>query len=41
MELTDLDREQIARLITEGYTSGILDSDTYRISWDLTTNKFE
>jgi len=41
LELTELDLQELARLITEGYTSGIIDSEGYRISWELKTNKFE
>lgn len=51
MELSELDRDEIARLITEGYTSGIIDGIEivndgrkemdYRISWELKVNKFE
>lgn len=55
MELSDLDLEEIARLIRDGMTSGIIDGEEqeersdgaftainpYRISWSLTTNKFE
>jgi len=38
----DTDNEAIAAAITEGNTSGILDNEAgYRISWDLTVNKFE
>lgn len=39
-EITDLDREQLAKLVAEGYTSGILDGEGYRITWDLKTEKF-
>lgn len=41
MELTDLDREELARLIVSGMTSGRLDGDGYCISWSLTTDKWE
>ena len=44
MELTDLDLEEIARLIQEGNTGGIIDSEDeggYRISWELKANKFQ
>jgi len=38
----ETDNEEIARLIKEGNTSGILDNEEgYRISWDLTIEKFE
>ena len=36
MELTDLDKEELARLINNGMTSGRLDGDGYCISWSLT-----
>ena len=37
-----IDNREIARLIAEGYTSGILDNEAgYRISWDLKVDKFE
>lgn len=37
-EITDEDREELARLIKEGYTSGRIDSDDgKKISWSLTT----
>ena len=36
------DNQEIARLIAEGNTSGILDNEEgYRISWDLNVEKFE
>lgn len=49
MELSDIDREEIARLIVEGCTSGILDNEgdeqskgkPFRITWKLEANKFE
>ena len=45
MELTDLDLSEIARLIKEGNTGGIIDSKedeiSYRINWQLKTDKFE
>jgi len=38
----DIDNQEIARRVSEGYTSGILDNEAgYRISWDLTVDKFE
>jgi hypothetical protein len=38
----ETDNEEIARLIKEGNTSGILDNeDGYRISWELNVEKFE
>ena len=40
MELTDLDREEIARIIADGCTSGRVDGDGYRIAWSLTTEKW-
>ena len=41
-EISDLDRIEIARLVTQGFTSGILDDGHgYRISWELKTDKFK
>ena len=38
----ETDNEEIARLVKEGYTSGILDNEAgYRISWELNVEKFE
>jgi len=38
----ETDNQEIARLISEGNTSGILDNEAgYRISWDLNVEKFE
>ena len=38
----ETDTQEIARLVSEGYTSGILDNEEgYRISWDLKIEKFE
>lgn len=38
----ETDNEEIARLISEGYTSGILNNEEgYRISWSLSVDKFE
>ena len=38
----EIDNQEIARLISEGNTSGILDNEEgYRISWDLKVEKFE
>lgn len=38
----EIDNEEIARLISGGNTSGILDNEAgYRISWDLNVEKFE
>jgi hypothetical protein len=39
-EVTDTDRAEIARLITGGNTSGILDGEGYRITWELKMDKF-
>ncbi len=44
-DISDLDREELGRLIKEGFTSGRLDSEEsdgryYSIAWDLTTNKW-
>ena len=43
MELSEQDRAEIARLIKEGYTDGIIDCEDeggYRISWSLKADKF-
>lgn len=40
-EITDEDRAEIARLIAAGNTSGILDSEGYRITWEIEMEKFE
>ncbi len=38
----ETDNQEIARLIADGNTSGILDNEEgYRISWDLNVEKFE
>jgi len=38
----EIDNQEIARLIAEGNTGGILDNEAgYRISWDLKVEKFE
>jgi len=38
----ETDNQEIARLISEGNTAGILDNEAgYRISWDLNVEKFE
>ena len=38
----ETDNQEIARLISGGSTSGILDNEEgYRISWDLKVEKFE
>lgn len=38
----ETDNQEIARLIQEGNTSGILDNEEgYRIVWELKTEKFE
>jgi hypothetical protein len=39
-DLNDSDREEIARLISEGYTSGRCDSEEYCIAWELRWNKW-
>ena len=37
-ELNELDQEELARLIKEGYTSGRIDDENGRkISWELKT----
>lgn len=44
MELTNEDREEIGECVKDGFTSGIIDSEdengSYRLSWNLTTDKF-
>lgn len=40
-EMNDAEREEIARLIVDGCTSGILDADGYRCAWELKANIFE
>jgi len=41
-EINDYDLAEIARNISAGNTSGILDDDEgYRISWEITINKFK
>ena len=38
----EIDNQEIARLVAEGNTSGILDNEEgYRIVWDLEVEKFE
>ena len=38
----DIDNTEIAHLVAEGNTSGILDNEAgYRISWSLSVEKFE
>jgi hypothetical protein len=39
-ELNEQDLEEIARLIKEGFTSGILNDGYYTTSWELTTDKY-
>lgn len=39
-EINDEDRAEIARLIANGNTSGILDSEGYRITWSVDMEKF-
>ena len=41
LELTEEDKQELANQIVEGYTSGILDGEGYRISWSITTEKFK
>ena len=36
--LNESDREEIARLVKDGFTSGLLDRDGFRISWVLTAD---
>lgn len=41
-DLNDCEREEIARLIKEGYTSGRLDDgEGSHVHWELKTNKWE
>ncbi len=40
-EINDMDREEISRLIANGNTSGILDSEDYRISWSIDMEKWK
>ena len=41
-EVSQEDMNEIARLIQDGNTGGILDDeDGFRVSWDLTINKFK
>jgi hypothetical protein len=37
-EVNEIDTDEIARLIQEGYTSGRLDSDGKHIAWELKLN---
>jgi len=38
----ETDNQEIARLVAEGNTGGILDNEAgYRISWELKIDKFE
>jgi hypothetical protein len=38
----EIDNEEIARLISEGFKSGILDNEAgYRIVWGLSVEKFK
>ena len=39
--ITDDDRAEIGRLISEGMTSGRLDVDSKRIAWELKTEAWE
>lgn len=38
--LTDEDRAEIGKQVQEGMTSGLVQAEGYRISWELQTNKF-
>ena len=41
-ENLETDNQEIARLVAEGNTCGILDNEAaYRISWDLKIEKFK
>lgn len=38
----EMDNQEIARLVSEGFTSGILDNEEgYRVVWSLNIEKFE
>lgn len=39
-EVTDQDREEIARLVRDGNTSGQFSSGVCTVSWELSINKF-
>jgi hypothetical protein len=39
--VTDEDREELSKLIKAGNTSGIFDSETHRMAWELKINKFK
>lgn len=39
-EVDDNECAELARMVGEGYTSGVIDSDTHRVAWKLTVNKF-
>lgn len=41
LEINDEDRAEIARLVANGNTSGILDGEGTRISWSIDMEKFE
>lgn len=41
LPLTGDDQQRLSGQIAEGYTSGILDDEDYRISWELHANKFK
>lgn len=40
-ELSDLEQEEIARLVADGYTSGILNDEGVHVSWTLTFSKWK
>lgn len=40
-EITEEDRDEIARQVREGNTSGYIDQNGTRIYWELKTEKFE
>lgn len=39
-EITDEDRAEIGNQIIEGFTSGALDGEGYRVSWEIKMDKF-
>ena len=41
MELKQEDRDELARLISEGCNGGRLDAEDYNITWTLKTDKWE
>jgi len=39
-EISDEDRVEIARLVSEGFTSGVIDNESHRVWWSLEVDKF-